>query len=61
MSKFKLDPPRVIQTAPQLIVANGHTSGSDFWQCYLAGPEANADPAAWRTELNQPLLAVKAG
>ncbi len=37
------------------IKANGHTSGPDLWEIYLAGPESSADPAAWRTELNRPL------
>jgi len=41
------------------IVANGHKTGPDFWQCYVAGPESNADPSTWRTELNQPLIAAK--
>jgi effector-binding domain-containing protein len=39
------------------IAAEGHTSASDLWECYVAGPESSADPAAWRTELNRPLLA----
>jgi effector-binding domain-containing protein len=39
------------------ILANGHTPGSDFWECYVTGPEANADPATWQTELNWPLMA----
>ncbi len=38
------------------IVANGHTPASDLWECYLAGPESNSDPAAWSTELNRPLV-----
>jgi effector-binding domain-containing protein len=38
------------------IEANGHTPRQDFWECYLTGPEASADPSAWRTELNRPLL-----
>ncbi len=37
------------------IAANGHTPRQDFWECYVVGPESNSDPAAWRTELNQPL------
>lgn len=37
------------------IEANGHTAASELWECYLAGPESNPDPATWRTELNQPL------
>jgi effector-binding domain-containing protein len=38
------------------IAANGHTPGPDLWECYVAGPESNPDPASWRTELNRPLL-----
>lgn len=34
----------------------GHTPGPDLWECYVAGPESSSDPAAWRTELNRPLL-----
>ena len=37
------------------ITANGHTPGLDLWECYIAGPESNPDPATWRTELNRPL------
>jgi effector-binding domain-containing protein len=37
------------------IAAKGHTAGLDLWECYLAGPEANPDPATFRTELNRPL------
>jgi effector-binding domain-containing protein len=37
------------------IEAEGHTPGSDLWECYVAGPETNPDPATWRTELNRPL------
>jgi len=37
------------------IEANGHTPRADLWECYLLGPESSGDPAAWRTELNQPL------
>ena len=37
------------------ITAKGHTAGPDLWECYLAGPEANPDPATFRTELNRPL------
>jgi effector-binding domain-containing protein len=42
------------------ILANGHATAEDFWECYLTGPEADADPAAWRTELNRPLVALAA-
>jgi effector-binding domain-containing protein len=37
------------------IAAEGHTPGPDLWECYVAGPESNPDPATWRTELNRPL------
>jgi effector-binding domain-containing protein len=39
------------------IEANGHTRRPDLWECYLNGPESSDDPADWRTELNQPLIA----
>lgn len=35
--------------------ANGHEPGEDLWESYLSGPESDSDPAAWRTELTQPL------
>lgn len=38
------------------IKANGHTPAPDLWECYVAGPESNPDPATWRTELNRPLI-----
>ncbi len=37
------------------IAAGGHVPAPDLWERYLVGPEVG-DPAAWRTELNQPLL-----
>ncbi|MBC7821777.1 MAG: AraC family transcriptional regulator, partial [Planctomycetaceae bacterium] len=37
------------------ISANGHTPAPNLWECYVAGPESNSDPATWRTELNRPL------
>jgi len=37
------------------IAASGHAAGPDLWERYVAGPESNADPASWRTELNRPL------
>jgi effector-binding domain-containing protein len=40
------------------ITANGHTSGPDLWECYVAGPESGPDPATWRTELDRPLAVV---
>jgi effector-binding domain-containing protein len=38
------------------IAAEGHKPAEDLWECYLAGPESNPDPATWRTELNRPLI-----
>ena len=38
------------------IAAQGHTPGTDLWECYVVGPESGPDPAAWRTELNRPLI-----
>jgi len=32
--------------------AEGHESGPNLWERYLAGPESG-DPSAWRTELNR--------
>jgi effector-binding domain-containing protein len=37
------------------IAAEGHTPAADLWECYVAGPESDPDPATWRTELNRPL------
>lgn len=37
------------------IASEGLTPRLDLWECYLSGPESSSDPAAWRTELNQPL------
>ena len=37
------------------IAAEGHATAPDLWERYLVGPESNADPATWRTELNRPL------
>ena len=37
------------------IQENGHTPAANLWECYVVGPSANEDPAAWRTELNRPL------
>ena len=39
------------------IKVNGHTPGTDLYECYVAGPESSPDPANWRTELNRPLIA----
>jgi effector-binding domain-containing protein len=38
------------------IAAEGHTPDVDLWECYVTGPESSPDPAAWRTELNRPLI-----
>jgi effector-binding domain-containing protein len=38
------------------IAAGGHARAPDLWEVYVKGPESGNDPAAWRTELNQPLL-----
>jgi effector-binding domain-containing protein len=38
------------------IEANGHVPREDLWECYVVGPESSHDPAAWRTELNRPLV-----
>jgi len=37
------------------IASEGHKAAPDLWECYVAGPESNPDPATWRTELNRPL------
>jgi effector-binding domain-containing protein len=37
------------------IAAAGHTPGPDRWECYVAGPESNPDPATGRTALSRPL------
>lgn len=38
------------------VAAHGHTPRADLWEGYLVGPESGPDPAAWRTELNCPLV-----
>ncbi|HEX5004409.1 MAG TPA: GyrI-like domain-containing protein [Gemmatimonadales bacterium] len=37
------------------IEAEGLAVREDLWERYVLGPEADRDPAAWRTELNRPL------
>lgn len=37
------------------IASNGHKPQTDLWECYLRGPESGNDPAAWQTELVQPI------
>lgn len=39
------------------IASNGHRPAADLWEVYVKGPESDPDPANWRTELNQPLIA----
>ncbi len=39
------------------IISQGHKSAPALWGNYVAGPESNANPATWRTELNLPLSA----
>ena len=43
------------------IKSNGHQGAPDMWEVYVKGPESDPDPATWRTELNQPLLAQPSG
>jgi effector-binding domain-containing protein len=38
------------------IKANGLDPAEDLWELYTVGPQTTADPAAWRTELNRPLM-----
>ena len=38
------------------IDAEGHPTRTDFWECYVTGPESGPDPSTWRTELNKPLV-----
>jgi effector-binding domain-containing protein len=38
------------------IAANTHQPAAELWEQYVSGPESGNDPAAWRTELNRPLL-----
>ena len=35
--------------------AQGLTQAEDLWEVYSTGPQASANPADWRTELNRPL------
>ncbi|MCI0434614.1 MAG: GyrI-like domain-containing protein [Gemmatimonadetes bacterium] len=45
-----------VQTEFGTIMAReGLAPGETLWERYLAGPESDPDPAAWRTELNRPL------
>ena len=38
------------------VEAQGHARAQDLWECYAKGPESGSDAAAYRTELNQPLV-----
>jgi effector-binding domain-containing protein len=38
------------------IAAEGYTPAPDLWECYITGSESDPDPAAFRTELNRPLV-----
>ena len=38
------------------IDSRSHAAGSDFWECYLEGPESGPDASQWRTELDRPLV-----
>lgn len=40
------------------VEGTGHPQTPDLWERYLTGPESSPDPAAWRTELNQPVTRV---
>jgi effector-binding domain-containing protein len=43
------------------ITDQGHTPGTECWECYAVGPETSPDPTNWRTELNRPLVAYRDG
>jgi len=38
------------------LTAQNLPTAPNLWEVYLTGPESGADPAAWRTELNKPLV-----
>ena len=38
------------------ISAQGLKTADDLWESYLVGPESGDDAAAYRTQLNRPLL-----
>lgn len=37
------------------VAARGLKPAQDFWEVYTVGPQADPDPAHWRTELSRPL------
>lgn len=39
-----------------LLRGHGLKPAPGLWESYVVGPETNPDPAAWATELNQPLM-----
>ena len=38
------------------VEAQGLKPSTDLWESYIVGPETSANPADWRTELNQPVI-----
>ena len=38
------------------VLAQGLSTGPDFWECYQVGPESGTGPESWRTELNWTLV-----
>jgi uncharacterized protein YndB with AHSA1/START domain len=38
------------------VKGHGLKPAPDLWERYVRGPESGPDPAAWRTELNRPLM-----
>jgi len=38
------------------LTTHGHARAENLWECYQVGPESGPDAAAYRTQLNQPLL-----
>ena len=56
LATLRMDPDTFDFEVGVPVAAGGHTPAPDLWECYVAGPESGPDPAAWRTELNRPLL-----
>ncbi len=44
-----------------ILAREGLSSAETLWEAYVVGPETSNNPSEWRTELNLPLLAKKAG
>lgn len=38
------------------ITAQGLTPAPNLWERYVVGPETDADPGSWQTELNRPVM-----